>query len=219
MRVFSSATRLWLMVVVCALLGACVKDKKESADTTTPPPAGNSPPTISGQPVAEVVAGEAYDFRPSASDPDGDSLSYSVQNKPAWANFNGTSGRLSGTPTAGDVGSYSNIIIRVSDGTASASLPGFAVDVVQAGNGSATLSWVPPTTRSDGSALVNLAGYKVLYGRTSGSYSNLVTLNNPGLTAYVIENLASGRWFFAMTAFDGGGAESNRSAEASKTIP
>ena len=211
------------MVVVCALLGACVDDKKESENTTTPPPApppaGNSPPTISGQPSSEVVAGAAYDFRPSASDPDGDSLTYSVQNKPGWANFNGNSGRLSGTPTAGNVGSYSNILIRVSDGAASASLPGFAVNVVQAGNGSATLSWVPPTTRSDGSALVNLDGYKVLYGRATGDYNNLITLNNPGLTAYVVESLASGKWFFAMTAFDANGMESNRSAEASKTIP
>lgn len=219
MRVFSSATRLWLMVVICALLGACADATKQSEGTTTPPPGGNSPPTIAGQPFAEVVAGETYEFSPSASDPDGDSLTFSVRNKPAWANFNGTNGRLSGTPTAGDVGSYSNIMISVSDGTASASLPGFAVDVVQAGNGSATLSWVPPTTRSDGSALVNLAGFNVYYGRTSGSYSNRITLDNPGLTAYVIGNLTSGRWFFAMTAFDGGGAESNHSAEASKTIP
>jgi hypothetical protein len=35
----------------------------------------------------------------------------------------------------------------------------------------------------------------------------------------MIENLASGTWFFAMTAFDSQNIESSRSAEASKTIP
>lgn len=217
MRVSASVTRVWLVGVGCALLGACMDEKKSSDEAATD--ASNAAPSISGQPFAEVVTGEAYEFRPSSSDPDGDPLTFTVQNKPAWASFDATSGRLAGTPVAGHEGDYADIVIRVSDGMASASLPVFGIRVVQAGNGSATLSWIPPTTRSDGSPLVNLAGFNVFYGRTSGSYSNRIKLNNPGLTAYVVGNLASGSWFFAMTAFDGPGVESNRSDEASKTIP
>ncbi len=220
MRVSASVTRVWLVGVICVLLGACMDEKKSSEQAAVnPPPGANAAPSISGQPFAEVVTGEAYEFRPSSSDPDGDPLTFTVQNKPAWATFNTNNGRLAGTPVAGHEGDYTNIVIRVSDGTASASLPAFGVRVVQAGNGSATLSWIPPTTRSDGSPLVNLAGFNVFYGRTSGSYSKRIKLNNPGLTAYVIGNLASGSWYFAMTAFDGQGVESSRSAEASKAIP
>jgi hypothetical protein len=213
---------LWLAVVSCALLSACIKDRKtpeEDSGASASPPSNNSAPSISGRPPTQVVAGQAYDFRPVASDPDGDTITFSIQNKPGWASFNTSTGRLSGTPTASQVRSYNNIVIGVNDGEASASLAAFGIDVVQAGNGAATLSWTPPTTRSDGSTLVDLAGYNILYGRSSGSYSNRITLDNPGLTAYVIENLATGTWFFAMTAFDSKGLESSRSAEASKTIP
>jgi hypothetical protein len=84
--------------------------------------------------------------------------------------------------------------------------------------GSATLSWQPPTQRTDGSPLVDLAGYRILYGTSSSNLSNRVTLNNAGLTSYVIENLSQGTWYFAMTAFDAAGAESDQSNVGSKTI-
>ena len=68
-----------------------------------------------------------------------------------------------------DVATFSNIIISVSDGTAL----GFAAGVLarrccRSANGTATVSWTPPTTNTDGSALTNLAGYRVAYGRDIG---------------------------------------------------
>src|SRR6185437_9234722 len=74
----------------------------------------NSPPSISGTPSTADTAGTAYVFTPHASDADGDTLSFSVQNKPAWATFSIATGSLSGTPATADVGTYSNIIISVS---------------------------------------------------------------------------------------------------------
>ena len=73
----------------------------------------------------------AYNFQPSGADPDGDTLTYSVPEPPSWATFNTSTGRLSGTPSAAQAGTYSNIVIRVSDGTASASLPAFSITVAQ----------------------------------------------------------------------------------------
>ena len=95
------------------------------------------------------------------ADPDGDTLTYSIQNRPSWATFNTSTGRLSGTPTAAHAGSYANIIISVSDGAASASLPAFTITVAQPSTGSATLSWTAPTQNTDGSSLTNLAGFRI----------------------------------------------------------
>lgn len=184
--------------------------------------AGNSPPTISGTPPGSITAGEYYWFRPKSGDADGDTLTFRMRNKPSWiAWFNKSNGAFMGTPGAGDVGSYPNIQISVSDGTQVVSLPAFTINVLAAGSGtgSATLSWTAPTKNTDGTALTNLAGYIVYWGTTSGSYSHSVSLNNPGLTSYVIDGLAAGTYYFALQAVDSSGVQSSFSNQASKTIP
>ena len=129
----------------------------------------NSAPTVSGSPATSVTAGQAYSFQPSATDADGDVLTFSIQNRPSWATFSPTTGRLSGTPTASHVGTYGNIIISVTDGKATRSLGAFSISVRSAsGMGSAALSWAAPTKNTDGSTLTNLAGYRVHYGTAAG---------------------------------------------------
>jgi len=92
------------------------------------------------------------------------------------------------------------------------------VTVVLNNNGTALLSWTPPTENTDGSSLTDLVGYKIRYGVSPGSYSDTITINNPGLTSYLVENLASGDWYFVMTAFNSTGIESSSSIEVSKTV-
>jgi hypothetical protein len=92
------------------------------------------------------------------------------------------------------------------------------VTVQAVATGSATLTWTPPTTNTDGSALADLAGYKIYWGTTQGSYPNSVTLTNPGLTSYVVTNLVPGTYFFVATALNSAQVESAFSAPASKTI-
>lgn len=179
----------------------------------------NRPPTISGTPATSVNAGSAYSFQPTASDPDGDSLTYSIQNRPSWATFNTSTGRLSGTPTAAQAGEYAGIVISVSDGTSSVSLPAFTIRVNAGATGSATLSWQAPTQNEDGSPLTNLAGYRIAYGQSASSLSRTIDVTNAGLTTYVINNLTSGTWYFAVKAYTSSGVESDLSNVASKTIP
>jgi hypothetical protein len=182
--------------------------------------ATNSPPTISGNPDDTVLVGDSYSFVPVANDPDGDNLTFSISGRPVWANFDTASGTLTGAPGAGDVGTYNNISISVSDGDGSATLNDFSIGVVPAATGSATLSWIPPTQYTDGSPLTDLAGYVVYWGTGSGNYQNSTTLTNPGLTAYVVDNLLAGTtYFFATKAYNSNGLESSFSNEASKTIP
>ena len=180
--------------------------------------AENRAPTISGTPPTSAQEGQPYSFTPSASDPDGDTLTFSITNNPAWASFSTTTGALTGTPPAGSSGSYSNIRITVSDGEATATLPAFSINVQQASNGSVTLSWQAPDSRTDGSTLTNLAGYRIKYGTTSGSYPNVIVLNNPGLTSYVVENLPAATYYFVMSAVDSAGVESANTNPVSKTI-
>jgi hypothetical protein len=180
--------------------------------------AANRAPTIGGTPPASIVENQAYSFVATASDADGDTLTFSIVNKPSWASFSTSNGALSGTPGAGTVGTYADIRISVTDGKASASLPAFSIDVSQSAMGTATLSWAPPTTRTDGTPLTDLAGYRIHYGTSPGVYSTRISIDNPGITTYVVENLAPATYYFVTTAFDTAGGESDYSNVASKTI-
>jgi len=92
------------------------------------------------------------------------------------------------------------------------------VIVLQSSNGTALLSWTPPIQNTDGSLLTDLAGYKIRYGTSPGNYSETITLNNPGLSSYLVENLFSADWFFVMTSINSSGIESGNSREVGKTI-
>lgn len=221
MRAISSA----LVVAMLSLgLQACGgSGEADTSNATPPPPASNRAPTISGSPATQVVAGQAYSFSPTAADPEGATLTFSISNKPAWATFSSSTGSLTGTPAAGNVGTTSGIVISVTDGSNSTSLAAFSIAVSASttpppASGSATLTWQPPTERTDGSTLSSLSGYRIYYGTSQGSYTNTANVTNPGLTSYVIENLANGTWYFVMTAVDGAGLESARTNPVSKTI-
>ncbi|WP_323814972.1 putative Ig domain-containing protein [Cellvibrio sp. NN19] len=92
----------------------------------------NAEPVISGTPTLSIDMDTLYSFAPVASDLDiADVLSFTISNKPAWAMFDAITGELTGTPTEADVGVFANIIITVSDGVLSASLPAFNLEVIR----------------------------------------------------------------------------------------
>lgn len=181
-------------------------------------PVPNQPPTISGTPASQVTEGGSYTFKPSASDPDGDGLSFGVQGRPGWASFNSTNGQLSGTPDQGDVGTYENILITVTDGENSAQLPTFAIEVVGTATGGFTLTWDAPLTNSDGTTLTDLAGYRIYVGNASGDYNEIIELNDPGVTIHVFDQLTPGIYYVAITAVDQGGNQSPLSEEVNANI-
>jgi hypothetical protein len=188
------------------------------AFTITVSNTSNRAPVISGTPARSVNAGSAYSFRPTASDADGNTLTYSIANRPSWATFNTTNGTLSGTPSATQVGTYSNITISVSDGRATTSLAAFAISVVDVSNGGATLSWTPPTTNTDGTSLGNLAGYRISYGTSASALTQTVQIANPGVTTYSLSNLSPGTYYFAVRAYTSNGTESANSNVSAKTV-
>jgi hypothetical protein len=183
-----------------------------------PPGASNHAPTIAGNAPAAINASSSYNFVPSASDADGDTLAFTIDNKPAWAAFNTSTGRLSGTPAAADIGTYSNIMISVSDGHESTALNPFAIAVTAISNGRATLTWTAPTENTDGTTLSNLTGYRIRYGTSAGELTNTISIDNASVTTYVVEDLAPATWYFAVSAVTSVGAESAPSNVANKKI-
>ncbi len=95
----------------------------------------NGAPTIGGTPATTVNSGSNYLFTPTSNDPDGDKLTFSISQKPVWANFDNNTGVLTGTPTNDNVGTTSNILISVSDGLLTNALPPFNITVNAGGGG------------------------------------------------------------------------------------
>jgi len=186
--------------------------------------------TISGTPATSVAAARYYGFQSWATDTDHLAVTYSIANKPSWATFDTKYGHLYGVPTAANVGTYSNIVISASDGVSKASLPAFSIQVTGTASstggssggstttGAATVNWHPPTQNTNGSAITNLAGYTIEYGTNKSSLTSSVKLANPGLTSYVVENLAAGTYYFGVTAYNSAGGTSAVSSIVSKTI-
>lgn len=180
----------------------------------------NHAPTLSGTPATAIAVNSTYNFQPVAADADGDTLHWSIQNKPSWATFSTSTGKLSGTPGTGNAGTTSNIMIGVTDGKSTVALPAFAITVnAAAATGSAALSWQAPTQNTDGSALTDLDGYRIAYGSSATALNQTIDVSNATVTSYVVDQLGSGIWYFAVKAYTTNGAESANSNVTSKTIP
>lgn len=124
-----------------------VSDGKDTASTTVSVTITsiNDDPVLQGAPATQVDQDAAYQFVPSATDLDDDKLTFSISNQPAWASFNTQTGALSGTPDKTHVGVTKNIVISVSDGTKSVSLPAFDLKVIAVIDPALPVVTAPPT--------------------------------------------------------------------------
>ena len=186
--------------------------------TTATGTADAGSPVISVAPTSQVVAGTPFSLAPIVRNPKGVALSFTARNLPDWASIDESTGRISGTPHSGDVGTHGNIRIVASGGGKSVMSPAFAVRVSDVVSGAVTLTWLPPTQNADGSPLMDLAGYRIYYGRTPGQLNQSVTIKSPGITSYVIENLTPAVWYFVATAYNHNGIESTPSNSAAKRV-
>lgn len=187
--------------------------------TALPPaPPTNTPPKITGSPATTVQAGSQYSFSPAASDADGNTLTFAVANKPSWATFSTTTGQLSGTPATGNVGTYSNITISVSDGKTSVSLPTFSIQVTAPPAIPPTISGTPPTQAQAGTAYSFTPTAKDASGKTlsfsiqnkpswgsfsiaTGQLSGTPATANVGTDANIVITVSNGTTSAALPAF------------------
>jgi hypothetical protein len=221
-NVLSSSWKVLAITLFSAALAACGEDSSSPAAAAPSPSSGprpatglpNASPTIQGTPRAQVEAGQAYDFRPAGTDPDGDILSYFIVNRPSWATFDTATGRLHGTPSTAHQGAWAGIQIGASDGVAQASLPLFAITVGGAPDGAVVVGWSRPAQNTDNSALTDLAGYRVYWGTDPNRLQHSATIRTIAQTNHLVEPLAAGTWYFAVTAFN----EQNVESDASPTV-
>ncbi|MCW5827689.1 MAG: putative Ig domain-containing protein [Deltaproteobacteria bacterium] len=114
----------------------------------------NQPPVVTGTPASAAVVGQLYSFSPTISDPETDTLTITMLNKPDWLTLNSSTGVLSGTPEATDIRLYNNIFYIVSDGTSSTTIGPFFINVLAAGSGGSGGGGTPgnPTKKGGGCA-------------------------------------------------------------------
>ncbi|MCZ2343882.1 MAG: putative Ig domain-containing protein [Bacteroidales bacterium] len=98
------------------------------ADTSETP---NAAPVITSTPGGPAVVGFPYTYPVTATDADGDVLSFTLGNAPSGMTIDPTTGVLAWTPTAAQVGSFA-VVVLVSDGrdtvSQSFTLPAIATD-------------------------------------------------------------------------------------------
>jgi hypothetical protein len=187
-------------------------------------PASNQAPAISGTPPATVRAGQAYTFTPSASDPEGVTLSFSIVNRPGWATFDTTTGRLDGTPGPEWKGSYPQILIRASDGFVSSALPSFSIDVIDAVTGASTANSAPVISGAPNTSVVVGASYNfspvasdaegdaltfsiqnkpvwASFNTATGQLTGTPTIGNSGTYANIVITVSDGKLSRSLTAF------------------
>lgn len=177
--------------------------------------AANMAPSITGDPDTQVAPGEVFYFKPVAWDPDGTSFRFRIENKPSWASFNTYTGELTGRPSVSGV--YRDIVISATDGKLARELPAFSIVVAEHTTKMASLSWLPPSTNTDGSTLLNLGGYRIYHGTGGGALPRQITVG-PGMTSYTFDDLPRGTHYFSITSFTVQGVESARSPAVKKAI-
>jgi len=86
--------------------------------------------------------------------------------------------------------------------------------------GDITVGWVAPAEREDSSALsmAEIAGYRVYYGDSQGSYTHEVAVDSGSTMSATLNNLAPGTYYIAVTTVDTVGRESALSQEVVRTI-
>ena len=110
----------------------------------------------------------------------------------------------------GDVGSASSSAPAPTSPAPASSGGSAPLTAVASAKGATTLSWMPPTANEDGTPLT-LTGYRIYWGLTKDNLTDSVTLSNPGLTRYVVEQLKPATYYFVATALskDGESEPSN----------
>ena len=177
---------------------------------------GNRAPTLAALAGASTRTGTSYQLVPKAFDPDGDTLVFSAVNLPPWAHIDRASGVISGTPDVSDIGAYESITVTVADAAHQTTSAPFSISVV--GPPAALVRWQKPAARVDGSALDDLAGYRIVYGRDPDNLDRSIYIADPDQTSYNFNTLDKGAWYFAVIAITANGLEGPATTPAMKKI-
>lgn len=139
-----------LKSTVTAASGSTATDTLQLKVLSTQPPANNAP-VITSNPITSVNEGTNYIYQVSATDADGDVLTYSLTQNPSWLSINSQTGLVLGVAPSVDVDTSFSVTIRVSDGKGGVTLQTFTITVVDtSGTGDVTAPIVAITNPSNG---------------------------------------------------------------------
>ena len=151
-------------------------------------------------PIIVVNEGATITLNPTASDADGDKLTFS---------YSGWMTSSSYTTDYSDAGTHT-VTVTVSDGTLTDSQV-VNITVINTDVSSITVIW-------DANTDPELAGYKVYYGTSSGDYDTVVDVGTQ--TSFVLSNLISNEtYYIVVTAYDTSNVESPYSNELIYIVP
>jgi serine protease AprX len=171
----------------------------------------NRPPQITSTPPTSATAGSLYRYPVTASDPDNDALSFSLDAAPAGMSIDAATGLIQWTPGIDQVGSQA-ATVRVTDARGKAATQAFSVSVAPPNRAPAAAN--DSFSTSSGATLVVAApgvlsndsdpdGSTLTAVLTSGPASGSLTLNANGSFGYSPSAGFAGTDTFVYRAFDG----------------
>jgi bacillopeptidase F len=171
----------------------------------------NSPPLITSMPPTAATAGSLYTYAVTASDPEGDALSFSLDAAPNGMTIEAIGGVISWTPGGDQIGSH-GVTVRVTDAGGQAATQSFSVAVaipnqapVASGDSYSMVSGTtlgvaaPGVLGNDGDADGDVLTAVLASGPASGS----LALNGDGSFSYTPNAGFAGTDSFAYRAYDG----------------
>ena len=167
----------------------------------------NRAPTITTVPPTTATAGILYSVQFSASDPDGDALSWNMASGAGWLSMT-AGGLLSGTPTASDIGTQV-IAVNVIDGRSGTASITFELTISAAPQHEPVWTAVPSNTtlvegddfKFTASASDIDAGDTIVYGLTTSPACGLTMNVATGALEWL--NVSAGEYVCVLTATDG----------------
>jgi hypothetical protein len=142
--------------------------------------------SIGGIPQTAIHVGQSYYFKAIGYSASGRPLTYSISNHPGWSTFNKTTGALTGSNS--NTGTYYNVLISVTDGITTASLPLFNVQIV-----SSSTNITPPTISGTPATSVAAAGAYGFQPVASSSLGKTLTFMIRNQPSWATFNTSTGK--------------------------
>ena len=144
----------------------------------------NYTPEVSSTAITSATEDSAYSYTLTASDLDGDAITFAAPTLPSWLTFNATTGVLSGTPTNDNVGEHS-VVLTASDGDGATDAQAFTITVANVND--------DPSITSTASTEVNEdSAYSYTFTASDIDADDLLTLSATTLPAWLSFNSTSG---------------------------
>ncbi len=174
----------------------------------------NSAPEITSTPVSEAIIGTQYQYQITATDANGDAISFSLVSAPTGMTIDSFSGLVSWLPQATDEGIY-EIEIQAADSNGATVIQSYSLAVNQAPNNPPSISSAPITsTRADQQYSYQIEatdpdGDVLAYSLTESPVG--MTISVTGIIVWTPSTQNLGDHNIAITISDGRGAELTQS--------